>query len=788
MSLNRSKAGNVFVILGMGAFVAATPACSATSSDESSADQSPIGSPTSVSFQDGVSPSTLYAGQTDTNIEQATPTTTDGSDESVHADFDYPDGSGKSIEGLLRFDLSSIPAGSTVTSASLSINVTNRTSGAGYDLYALSRAWTPSQATWNSATTGTAWGAGGARSTSDRSATSIGTLTPTTTGTTTVTLNAAGLAQLNAWIADPSKNYGFIVDTPSDPDGLIFDSSKAPTASSRPKLSVNYAPPVASASNGTGLEGAYYSGTNFQTLVTSRVDPTVDFTWAGSPATGVPADGFSVRWSGQILPQYSQTYTFTTNSDDGIRVWVNDVEIIDNWTDHAATTNRGSIALTAGTKVDIKVEYYQNTGAAVADLSWSSTSQPEQIIPKTQLFPAATTTPPTPTPPATTGFVHPGILNSKAQLDLVKAKIAAGAEPWTSALAKAKSSSAGQLTYKASPVVNMQCGNSGSTLDIGCTPASNDAVAAYTQSLIWYYTGDQRYADNAIAILNAWSELKTIAYNPSDNSTFQGPLEAAWLAESFPRSAEILRYSGAGWSAAEATAFGDMLNNAVLPRIIDGWNGNANWNLSMADGTINIGIYNNDKTTYQNGIAQWRSHVKQDLYNLSDGALPIPLSNEANSSGGWKSTSELTTQWYGQTEFNTARTNGITQETCRDLTHTQFSLASTVYAAETVGIQGTDDLYTEEQNRIITSYEFVANLENLYPRTDKTAVSVASWLCGGTITAQMMPTWEVAYSHYYGDLKVAMPQTERTITYARANVGSYTNLMIAWETLTHAYQ
>ena len=62
---------------------------------------------------------------------------------------------------------------------------------------------------------------------------------------------------------------------------------------------------------------------------------------------------------------------------------------MNNWTDHSPTENSGTIALTAGVKYDITMEYYENTGGAVAQLSWSSASTPKQIIPQTQLYPAA---------------------------------------------------------------------------------------------------------------------------------------------------------------------------------------------------------------------------------------------------------------------------------------------------------------------------------------------------------------------------------------------------------------
>ena len=103
-----------------------------------------------------------------------------------------------------------------------------------------------------------------------------------------------------------------------------------------------------------GLTGRYYkdpgTGTHFATLVVTRVDSTVNFDWAsGAPAAGVPADNFSVRWTGRVQAPVTGTYRFTTVSDDGIRLWINGQLVINNWTDHAATTNTSAgVALTAG--------------------------------------------------------------------------------------------------------------------------------------------------------------------------------------------------------------------------------------------------------------------------------------------------------------------------------------------------------------------------------------------------------------------------------------------------------
>ena len=126
------------------------------------------------------------------------------------------------------------------------------------------------------------------------------------------------------------------------------------------------------------------------TPVLTRVDATVDFDWGtGSPGAGVPVDGFAVRWSGTVIPTASETYTFFTTGDDGVRLWVNGQLLVDKWKDQGAVEYSGTIALTAGVPVSIRMEYYENTGNAVAKLSWSSTSTPKAVIPSTALRTAA---------------------------------------------------------------------------------------------------------------------------------------------------------------------------------------------------------------------------------------------------------------------------------------------------------------------------------------------------------------------------------------------------------------
>ena len=141
---------------------------------------------------------------------------------------------------------------------------------------------------------------------------------------------------------------------------------------------------------GTGLSGDYYDNAGFTTLKFTRTDPMVDFDWGtSSPTNTMGSDTFSVRWYGQLEPRYSETYTFHVIADDGARLWVND-RLIAARTAYSANVPEilGTIALRAGERVNLRLEYIENTGTAKVKLSWSSPSQALEVIPQACLYPA----------------------------------------------------------------------------------------------------------------------------------------------------------------------------------------------------------------------------------------------------------------------------------------------------------------------------------------------------------------------------------------------------------------
>jgi hypothetical protein len=412
---------------------------------------------------------------------------------------------------------------------------------------------------------------------------------------------------------------------------------------------------------------------------------------------------------------------------------------------------------------------------------------------------------------AAAGFVHPGILIDQNQIDLVRSKIAAGAEPWTSALKMLESTGGStatadrpsmrysSLSYVPDPVPVIQAPSSGNLSYIAAHPELglaaigdvtmiDDARAAYAQALMWAFTGNPAYATKAIEIMNAWGyNLTAILFDQPrriDNNQpvyNNGKLQAGWGGELFARAAEIVRYTYSGWAPADVSKFGQMLNNVYLPLTETGWTGGANWLATFADATIEIGVFTDNRTTFNAGVAQWRSYTPTIIYMPSDGPTPIPPSSIYSGSA-------INGYWFNPTQF----VPGLEGETLRDISHMMLGLGSVSSAAETAGIQGVD-LFGEQQNRIVTGYELNAGYVNQY--LDQVAAlggakPAATWKptgfpgstfkVGGTAYGQ---GWEVAFNELAKRRGIAMPNTAKLIQRLRP---SGTGMQNSWETLTNA--
>ncbi|MFI9244799.1 alginate lyase family protein [Streptomyces sp. NPDC053086] len=355
-------------------------------------------------------------------------------------------------------------------------------------------------------------------------------------------------------------------------------------------------------------------------------------------------------------------------------------------------------------------------------------------------------------------FAHPGVTVSRAQLDFVRGKVQAGAQPWKGAYDQMMASGYASLSRTPKPRAVVECG-SYSNPNYGCTDEREDAIAAYTDALAWYITRDERYAKKAIELMDAWSAVL------KDHTNSNAPLQTGWAGSSWPKAAEIIKYTYTGtW--AESGRFATLLRDVYLPEIINGSNSNGNWELSMMEAAVGISVFLEDKASYDTAMTKFRTRTAAYVYLASDGELPktVPSQN-------LNTRDKIVSYWQGQSTFVT----GLTQETCRDFTHTGYGISAISHVAETSRIQGQDLYGTDVGERLRQALGFQSTYE--------LGTTAPSWLCGGTVKRGLGPVTEVGYNALHNRLGVAMTNTQ-TLTGQNRPAGS-NNLFIAWETLTH---
>ena len=139
-----------------------------------------------------------------------------------------------------------------------------------------------------------------------------------------------------------------------------------------------------------GLLGTYFRDRVFKTPLFSRVDRYINFYWnQGKPYNTMPNDEFSVRWEGKLIPEFSETYTFTLHVDDGYRVFIDGKQVASGWRfANSPWEGKFRYKLEAGKKVDIKIEYFEFKGNSQILFYWESPSQPKEIVPPTALEPS----------------------------------------------------------------------------------------------------------------------------------------------------------------------------------------------------------------------------------------------------------------------------------------------------------------------------------------------------------------------------------------------------------------
>lgn len=325
-------------------------------------------------------------------------------------------------------------------------------------------------------------------------------------------------------------------------------------------------------------------------------------------------------------------------------------------------------------------------------------------------------------------FIHPGGINSAAELDFVKGRIKAGAQPWKSEFEQLRTS--GYATRGAHGLRTIN------SVDKDADVSRDDAIAAYAQSLLWYFTDDDVYAARAISILNSWSGLQGFTAG-SD----QDRLQAGWIGSVFASAAEIMR-GHPDWSARNIESFQTMLRRAFYSqlRTASTWNGNVD--LTQINALMAIAVFNEDEDEFRMALDRLKIRNRAYFYLRSDGPRPAPIAGDGDDSQAFWSNPK---RWV----------DGLTQETCRDNGHhAQFGLGSALHAAEIAWHQGID-VYGENQARYTAAMELMA--------TQLFSGSMRGVSNDDTPTADRYDAWEVGYNHYHHRKGISLPNTEKLI-------------------------
>jgi hypothetical protein len=320
-------------------------------------------------------------------------------------------------------------------------------------------------------------------------------------------------------------------------------------------------------------------------------------------------------------------------------------------------------------------------------------------------------------------FIHPGIMNSRAELDFIKKRVNENAEPWVSGYNK-------MMTYlakapeSANPCVDYtwDCRNR----------LRDESAGAYAMALNWYIRGDKSHADKAVAIFNTWATtLKTYAPRQC--------LSGTW---GFPRmvnAAEILR-DYEGWTAEDKQKFKEWLSNIIYSALAGCESDRSNWDASGTAIGLQIAVFVDDREKFNASL----NRLKQ--------FLPVYV-----------------------------KPSGCNNESDRDQAHAQMGIGFLADACEVAWQQGID-VYSLNDNLLYKGFEYTAQY-NLGQEVDDTGCQpgkkISTKARGG-----FHPLWEVAFNHYHNRRKMEMPFSAEAVKKVRPE--GLNEHQIPWATLTHA--
>jgi hypothetical protein len=347
-------------------------------------------------------------------------------------------------------------------------------------------------------------------------------------------------------------------------------------------------------------------------------------------------------------------------------------------------------------------------------------------------------------PPTEEPFTHPGLLHSQADLERMRTKVAAHAEPWTSGWAMLTANVHSHLEWKPHPEAIVYRGFHRGQPE-NYSHLFNDSAAAYADALRWKISGDSAYADKAIEILTAWSGTLTSIQGTSDRF-----LAAGIYGYEIANAAEIMR-TYTGWKRDAFAQFQHMMLTVFYPmnhdfllhhngaKVDHYW---ANWDLCNMASLCAIGVLADRHDIYRESIEYFK-------HGEGNGCI-----------------TNLVWKLYPQERL------GQWQESGRDQAHTLMGIALMGAICEMAWHQG-DDLYGYDDSRFLKGAEYVAqyNLDHEVPFTTYTNSDVTQAEISALGRGGIRPVWEVVFNHYVRLKQLPAPSVAQCAAMSRPEGG-----------------
>lgn len=330
-------------------------------------------------------------------------------------------------------------------------------------------------------------------------------------------------------------------------------------------------------------------------------------------------------------------------------------------------------------------------------------------------------------PQSDAGFVHPGGLFKKSDLERMKYMVEAGIDPWLTSFKEMKADYKSSYDYgvrgNPSMTVVARGGTNGGAFEL-------DVNAAYLNALMWVITGDKRHADKAVQIFNTWSNLTNV--DPEGT----GALNAGLYAWKLVEAAEIIKSTYDGWAPADLQKFKDMLvypgySSTGVPASVSFTNGTFYWRIWNGDparhgnqdmiawrAMLSMGVFLDNRTMYERALRYFtgQPHKPGDMPYASGPSYAGALISENTYFNQHKyrgSSGTIPDFGYNGTLANYVWENGQNQESSRDQQHAFFGLATAAGIAEVAWNQGYD-VWNSLDNRLLKGYEFMSKYNTSY--------------------------------------------------------------------------